>query len=74
MNKIEIQSAIIRAVQRLNEVQQIKLLDFINAMTGIKKSQPVNPLLRFAGYFTPEDLTQMQAAIKDCEKIDGDEW
>lgn len=74
MNKIEIQSAIIRAVQRLNEVQQLKLLDFINAMTGSKQKEAVNPLVRFAGYFAPEDLRQMQLAIKDAEKIDTDEW
>ena len=74
MNKIEIQSAILRAVQRLNEVQQLKLLDFINAMIGSKKKEPVNSLVQFAGYFDPEDLRQMQSAIKDCEKVDADEW
>lgn len=74
MSKIEIQSAVIRAIQRLNEVQQLKLLDFIYAMTGTKKNQATNNLVSFAGYFTPEDLRQMQLAIKDCEKIDADEW
>lgn len=69
MTRIEIQSSIFQAVQQLSETQQQKLLDFINAMLGKKNSRSKNALVQFAGYFSKEDLSQMSAAIKDCETI-----
>ena len=33
-----------------------------------------NKLLQFAGVFDEKDIIEMKSAIKDCEKIDEDEW
>ncbi len=74
MTRFEIQHTIIQAIQQLTETQQENLLEYINSMLMRKKPQPKNALVQFAGYFSKEDLSQMTLAIKECEKIDTDEW
>ncbi len=76
MNKeLEIKNRIADALQKLSLVQQVKLLDFINAMVGtMPEASDKNKLLKFAGVFDEKDIVEMKSAIKDCEKIDKDEW
>lgn len=73
--ELNIQNHIINAVQRLSLVQQIKLLDFINAMLG-KAPKPSNKeaILEFAGSFDDQAIQEMNEALEDCEQIDEDEW
>jgi hypothetical protein len=73
MNEIGIQHKIIAAIQELNELQQLKLLEFIEVM-NFKKKKARSPILEFAGMFSNEDAEEMEKAILDCEKIDEDEW
>ena len=63
------------ALQRLNEIQQTKLLDFIECMVGKLPTVSANALLSFAGSIPTEDLHLMQSAIQhDCSQIDAHEW
>lgn len=73
--EFNIQNHIIRAMQELSVVQQIKLLDFINAMLG--KSPKVSNkeiMLKFAGSFDEQSIQEMNEALEDCEQIDDNEW
>jgi len=73
MNGIGIQNKIIAAVQELNELQQMKLLEFIEVMK-FKRKKTTSPIMDFVGLFPQEDIEEIGNAIKDCEKIDIDEW
>lgn len=62
-----------QSVARLDKFQQIKLLEFINSMF-IDVKQETNALLKYAGCISESELRLMRTAIKDCEKIDHNEW
>lgn len=70
-NKIIPQVA--QAISHLDEYQQLKLLEFINALMGANHPQK-NGLLKYTGSIEPAELQLMEHAIKDCDKIDRDEW
>ena len=74
MSNIELQESIIRSIQQLTFIQQLKLLDFINSMLKIKREGEPKGLLKFVGVFEKEDIQEMEKAIEDCEQIDEDEW
>jgi hypothetical protein len=74
MSNIELQESIIRSIQQLTLIQQLKLLDFINSMLKIKREGEPKGLLKFVGVFEREDLQEMEKALEDCEQIDEDEW
>ena len=74
MSNIELQESIIRSIQQLTLVQQLRLLDFINSLLTIKREGESKGLLKFVGAFEKEDLREMEKAIEDCEQIDEDEW
>ncbi len=40
----------------------------------VPKSSNKNKLLKFADVFDEKDIVEIKSAIKDCEKIDKDEW
>lgn len=71
MKAHSINPLVAEAISHLDEFQQLKLLEFIQALTG-----PVgkNKLLSHAGAIAPSELQLMEEAIKDCEKIDHNEW
>jgi uncharacterized protein (DUF2164 family) len=71
MKEPRINPLVAEAISHLDEFQQLKLLEFINALTG-----PVhkNKLLSHAGAIEPSELRLMEEALKDCEKIDHNEW
>ena len=75
MSDIELKESIIQAIQRLTYDQQLKLLEFINAM-GQRAPGGKEPskLLKFAGLFEEESLREIEHSIADCEQIDEDEW
>ncbi len=76
MNKeFNIQNHIIKAIQQLSAVQQMRLLDFINAMLG-RASKPANKMaiLEFVGLFDEQSIQEMNEALEDCEQIDENEW
>jgi len=74
MSNIELQGSIIQLVQQLTAIQQLKLLEIINAMLGPRQEGSPKGLLKFVGLFEKDDLEEMELALKDCEQIDEDEW
>ena len=74
MSNIELQESIIRSIQQLTLIQQLRLLDFINSMIKIRREGEPEGLLKFVGAFEKEDLQEMEQALEDCEQIDEDEW
>ncbi len=65
---------IISVLKELTEIQQTKLLDFIEAMS---RQKPINSfnLLSFAGSIPQNDLEKIKKSIEqDCNKIDFHEW
>jgi hypothetical protein len=74
MQSSELNNVIIRSITKLNHFQQIKLLEFINAMSGKSKAK-ASVLQKFAGCIEKSDLQLMKDAIaRDCEKVDYNEW
>lgn len=74
MSDIELKESITQAIQRLTYDQQLKLLEFINAMIQRTPEKGPSKLLKFAGFFEKEALEEIEHAIIDCEQIDEDEW
>jgi hypothetical protein len=71
---VELNNIIVQSIIKLNHFQQIKLLEFINAMTGKSESKTID-LKKFAGCIDKADLQLMKQAItQDCGKIDFNEW
>jgi len=69
-----IEEAILNELRRLTKSQQTYLLDFIQSLLPRQEENSLN-LLRFAGSFEQQDLSEIQIAIsEDCENIDIDEW
>ncbi len=60
------------ALSHLDEFQQLKLLEFINALIGPDQYRK-EKLLEFAGSIEPADLNLMEQAIKEADKTDEDE-
>lgn len=74
MSTLEINNLVLQSITRLNEHQQLKLLEFVNAMLS-KMEFKANHLLKFAGTIDKDDLTLMKHAIAaGCEKVDYNEW
>jgi hypothetical protein len=71
MKEPRINPLVVEAISHLDEFQQLKLLEFINALTGPVQK---NKLLSHAGAIAPSELRLMEEAIKDSEKIDHNEW
>lgn len=67
------QNLIWQSISQLDKYQQIKVLEFINSLF-LNVKQETNKLLKYAGYFSKDELELMSAAITDCEKIDENEW
>ena len=68
-NTISIQ----KTISQLDKFQQIKLLEFINSMIHDYK-HPAAKLLKYAGSIETKEIKLIANGIKDCEKIDGNEW
>jgi len=71
--KHDLQMQIWHSVERLDEYQQIKLLEFINSLF-LNVKQETNKLLKYAGCISKDEIELMKTAIADCEKIDHNEW
>lgn len=69
----ELQFQIWNSVNQLNYNQQLKLLDFINSLI-LKPENKNSGLLKFAGIIDKDELETMKISIKDCEKVDLNEW
>lgn len=74
MGELEIQQSIIKALSRMSLVQQYKLLEFIDSMLAVPRVERPKGILQFAGVFDSSDTQEFEAALKDCEQIDKDEW
>jgi hypothetical protein len=73
INRNRINPQVAEAISHLDEYQQLKLLEFINALIGA--SQPLkNPLLKYTGSIELAELDLMKQALKDSSTIDGNEW
>lgn len=62
-----------QTISQLDKFQQIKLMEFINSMLHDCK-HPVIKLLKYAGSIDSKEIKLMEKEIKDCEKIDRNEW
>lgn len=71
---MQLQTSIEEAIQQLTTVQQVKLLEFIQALLQLKEKHSPQKLLQFVGKIDHKSLREMEEAIKDCEQIDEDEW
>jgi hypothetical protein len=70
----KIRDQIVEQVDRLNDPQQLQLLEFARRLT-VPAAVPGRDLLRFEGSIDPGDLEAMQRAIEDgCEKVDPSGW
>jgi hypothetical protein len=69
----DLQFQIWNSVNELNYNQQLKLLDFINSLF-LKTEHKNNDIIKFAGIIEKDELETMKISIKDCEKIDLNEW
>lgn len=69
----DLQFQIWNSVNELNYNQQLKLLDFINSLF-LKAEHKNNDIIKYAGIIDKDDLVTMTNSIKDCEKIDLNEW
>ncbi len=74
MSDIELKESITQAIQRLTYDQQLKLLEFINAMVQKASEKKPSKLLKFAGLFEKDSLQEIKDSMADCEQIDEDEW
>jgi hypothetical protein len=74
MGKLEIQQSIMQALSKMSLAQQYKLLEFINAMLVVQRVEKPKGILQFAGIFDASDTKAFEAALKDCEQIEKDEW
>jgi hypothetical protein len=72
-NKKDLSLLIKQSILRLDKYQQIKLFEFINSL-NVNNTQKSNILLKYEGCIEKGELDLMRTAIKDCEKIDKDEW
>jgi hypothetical protein len=70
--KNNINPQVARAISHLDEYQQLKLLEFINALTGVKQYRN-DQLLSYVGSIELSELHLMKKAIEDCENVDEDE-
>jgi len=70
---MDTKDAIIESIEKLNPIQQEKLLEFINTITG-KVSDPSN-ILKFVNFIDSISINEIEQAINnDCERIDINEW
>lgn len=69
---MEYEAEIIRSIQLLGKERQKSVLSYIKSLL---KSRMRGGILKFAGAFSPEDIKEMEGAIRSgCENIDRDEW
>jgi hypothetical protein len=70
----DINTLILQSISKLDTFQQIKLFEFITALTGVKEKNSQN-IARYAGFISKEELNLMKQSIEEgCEKIDNNEW
>jgi len=69
----DIQMQIWNSLSKLEYDQQLKLLDLINTLF-LNVEDKHNNLLKYSGYIEKDELDLFKASIKDCEKIDYNEW
>lgn len=74
MSEFEIRQSIRQAIDDMTLAQQMKLLEFINAMLAKPKQKQGAGILQFAGIFDKKDTREFQSALEDCRKIDESEW
>ncbi|NUQ24852.1 MAG: hypothetical protein HUU34_12945 [Saprospiraceae bacterium] len=74
MSELEIQQSIIKAMNRMSLVQQIKLLEFVNSMLAAPVSKKPKGILKFSGVFDDTTAREFADSLKDCEQIDENEW
>jgi hypothetical protein len=74
MSELEVKQSIIKAINRMSLIQQIRLLEFVNVMLDTPVSEKSKGILKFSGVLDNATAREFEAALKDCEKIDHDEW
>ena len=70
----DINTLILQSISKLDNFQQIKLYEFIIALTATKEKNSQN-LAKYAGLISKEDLSRMKQSIEEgCNNIDENEW
>lgn len=70
MGELEIQQSILKALNKMSFVQQVKLLEFINSMQAYSSMGKGKDILQLAGIFDSIDTDDFESALKDTEYID----
>lgn len=68
---------LIAVFEQLDERRQQLLLDFARTLAGppAVKGEPGARLAQATGYFDPQSLDEIEAAINEgCERVDWGEW
>ncbi|MAT54650.1 MAG: hypothetical protein CMN32_09225 [Saprospirales bacterium] len=74
MDSIEIKNSIIKLLGQLSGTQLKEVLSFLKDILRKNGTSQNKELLDLAGTWDEESLIEMEEAIKDCEKINYDEW
>ncbi len=64
---------VLRYFHELAKAEQLDALNFLKTLVA-KRNDKNKALLQLAGSIPIDDLQRMEQAIKDCERIDKDEW
>ena len=64
---------VLRYFHELAKAEQLDALNFLKTLVA-KRNDRNKALLQLAGSIPIDDLQRMEQAIKDCERIDKDEW
>ncbi len=73
MREIDVHKSILKALEKMSLSQQRKLLDVIRSMLLSSRSEK-HGIMQFMGVFDQEDSEEFTIALKDCDKIDQNDW
>lgn len=73
MTEKKIDTQLLTYFHSLSKPRQLDVLNYLKSLLKKEKSTK-SGLLKLAGSISPEDLDKMEEDIKDCEKIDKNEW
>lgn len=74
MDSFEIKNSIIKLLGQLSGTQLKEVLSFLKDILRKNGASQNKELLDLAGTWDEQSLIEMEEAIKDCEKINYDEW
>lgn len=71
----DLQQEIMSELSNLDHESQKQVMDLIKTLSPSKpKGVPGGNLLSFAGIIPTDDLNELAQAIKECDRVDLNEW